>query len=109
MGLSWPSRRPGEVPKLMATPAALRYIARIGFIDHAGKNSHIQFYVSAAAYAAWKTDTTAGILRDFLTAYEGESLDTVPGGRVGGKTLPLATPHPPPPDDPLNPPTRPLL
>src|SRR5258708_26994969 len=98
MGLSWPSRRPGEVPKLMATPAALRYIARIGFIDHAGKNSHIQFYVSAAAYAAWKTDTTAGVFRDFITPLQARRPVTWSGGNGGGEQSSFDSAPPPPPE-----------
>jgi len=86
----------------MATPAALRYIARIGFIDHAGKNSHIQFYVSAAAYAAWKTDTTAGIVRDLMTAYEAESLDTVTGESVEEEAFTIGSPTPPSSEDAVN-------
>jgi len=61
----------------MAVPATLRYIARVNFIDHAGKPSHISFYVSSGAYAAWKTDTTAGVIRALFDAYEAESLDVV--------------------------------
>lgn len=61
----------------MATPATLRYVARIDFIDHARKVSHIQFYVSSAAYTAWKADTSTGLVRDLMTAYEALSLDTV--------------------------------
>src|SRR5258708_16016527 len=100
MGLSWPSRRPGEVPKLMATPAALRYIARIGFIDHAGKNSHIQFYVSAAAYAAWKTDTTAGFLRDVINPSNAQSLSTPSPAKMQDQDIHNTSPTPPPTEDP---------
>lgn len=61
----------------MATPALLKYVARIQFVDHAGKNSSIQFYVSSGSYTAWKADTTTGVIRSLMNAYEAESLDTV--------------------------------
>lgn len=61
----------------MATPPQKAYVARIQFVDHAGKPSHITFDVSAADYAAWLTDATAGNIRTLMNTYEAMSLDNV--------------------------------
>lgn len=61
----------------MATPATVRYVARIGFIDHAEKTSSISFEISATDYGTWLTDTSTGAVRDLFNAYEAMSLDNV--------------------------------
>ena len=61
----------------MAVPASIRYVARIGFIDHAEKTSSIAFEVSSTDYTAWLADTSAGTIRDLFDAYEALSLDSV--------------------------------
>jgi len=61
----------------MAVPALIKYVAILGFVDHAHKKSRMEWNVSAGNYNAWITDTSAGSIFDLFAAAETLTLDEV--------------------------------
>lgn len=66
----------------MATPAVVGYRAVRGYVDHANRNSKVQFNISAADWAAYGTDVTAGAVSDVFSGLDALTLDAPTLGRA---------------------------
>ncbi len=66
----------------MPTPAKTGYRAVRGYVDHAARNSKVQFNILSADWTAWGADTSTGTVNAMFTSLDNLSLDTPTLGRA---------------------------